>query len=80
MTCNKVQPLNILTKRIIDAESGFKTIMDSLPQSVKPYPFAGFNIQEPPPKNNRVLLGWSYDWADKGDNPPPWSDWPDKEG
>lgn len=23
---------------------------------------------------------WEYDWPDSGGNPPPWSDWPDKEG
>jgi len=68
----------VLARRIAEAEQGFNRLMDFLPSDIKPCPFVGFDISEPT-ENTSPLLGWSYDWSDKGDNPPPWSDWSDKE-
>lgn len=79
MTHNTVQPTtNTLAARIAGAEPGFNKLISSLPQNVKPASFVGFDVSEPPDRSV-PLLGWSYDWSDKGDDPPPWSDWSDKE-
>jgi hypothetical protein len=68
---------NLLRERIAKVRSGFAKLMQSLSVNVKPCSFVGFGSPMPI-KNNTVLLGWSYDWSDKGDDPPPWSDWGDK--
>ena len=68
---------NTLSNRITDIGLGFNDLIGSLPTHVKPCPFAGFDVSAPTEKTE-TLLGWSYDWSDKGSDPPPWSDWPDK--
>lgn len=55
-----------------------KTLLDSLPNHVQPsrrLSFGGEQITTDPYRMN----GWEYDWHDKGPEPPPWSDWSDKD-
>jgi len=66
---------NPLRKRVEKTRLGFTKLMESL--SIKPCPFIGFGSPMPI-ERDAVLLGWSYDWGDGGDSPPPWSDWGDK--
>ncbi|MCL5410385.1 MAG: hypothetical protein M1324_00835 [Patescibacteria group bacterium] len=65
-----------LKERISQAGSSFNQLTNSLPTDVKPCAFSGFG--DPRPEKEVVLRGWDYDWSDKGSDPPPWSDWPDK--
>ena len=67
-----------LKERIVKVASLAIETISSLPDKIKPCLFTGFGSGRPTKRNSAVLLGWSYDWSDKGDNPPPWSDWGDK--
>lgn len=74
---NVASPSALLTRRIVKIASKFTELMDSLSLNIRPCVFVGFG-ESKPTKNAAALLGWSYDWSDKGEDPPPWSDWGDK--
>ncbi|MEK7087415.1 MAG: hypothetical protein AAB958_01800 [Patescibacteria group bacterium] len=73
-----IKTLSKLKDRILKAAPQITEAVNSLPEKTKPCLFVGFGSGRPAKRNSAVLLGWSYDWSDKGDDPPPWSDWGDK--
>ncbi len=73
-----IKDLSELKNRITRVSPQIVEMTNSLPEKTKPCLFVGFGSGRPTKKDSAVLLGWSYDWSDKGDNPPPWSDWGDK--
>ena len=60
------------------ARSAAQELARKLPEDVRPHPYSGF-AAEPFSIGADPELGWSYDWIDKGADPPPWSDWRDKD-
>lgn len=68
-----------LEERAEKVGSEANQLVGSLPDSIKPGENPGFGVSQIVDDTEVELSGWNYDWSDKGDDPPPWSDWPDKE-
>lgn len=65
-------------ERATAARPSLERLLASLPADVHPAPrrsFGGEQISSDPLR----MDGWQYDWSDKGADPPPWSDWPNRD-
>lgn len=70
---NKPSVLSVIKKK----SDSIHTFISNLPRKISPRYFPGYG-DKLLGKDEKLMNSWNYDWPNKGDDPPPWSDWPDK--